>query len=293
MIHQVDIYGQDKVQKAIEIIRFFEPRDGSGYWLAFSGGKDSVVVKALMDMAGVKYETHYHVTTVDPPELVWFIKQTYPDVIRDHSRYDDGTPKTMWNMIVEEGMPPTRIHRYCCKHLKEHGGAGRAVVTGVRWAESVNRAKNQGLIKVDKSKKAEKVIAGITDDYTLTDKGGIILNNDNEETREVFETCIKMRKTTLNPIIDWQEDEVWEFIHEYNVPYCKLYDEGLKRLGCIGCPMSGPNGMKRSFERWPVYKQNYLKAFDRMIKRMEKEDPEGVRSWKTAEDVFKWWVGKE
>lgn len=95
MIHQLDIYGKDKVQKAIEIIRFFEPSDGSGYWMAFSGGKDSVVVKALMDMAGVKYETHYQVTTVDPPELIRFIKQTYPDVIFDHSRYDDGTPKTI------------------------------------------------------------------------------------------------------------------------------------------------------------------------------------------------------
>lgn len=290
MIHQVDIYGDDKVQKAIKTIQFFEPSDGSEYWLAFSGGKDSVVVKALMDMAGVKYESHYQVTTVDPPELVRFIKQTYPDVIFDHSRYDDGTPKTMWNLIVKKGMPPTRIHRYCCAELKEHGGTGRAVVTGVRWAESVNRAKNQGLVKVDKSKKVEKVIAGITDDYALTDKGGIILNNDNEETREVFETCIKMRKTTLNPIIDWQDDDVWEFIREYNVPYCGLYDEGWKRLGCIGCPMSGPKGMKRDFERWPVYKQNYLKTFDRLIKR---GDPERIRNWKTDEDIFKWWVGEE
>lgn len=49
MIHQLDIYGKDKVDKAIEIIKFFEPKDGSRYWLAFSGGKDSVVVKALMD----------------------------------------------------------------------------------------------------------------------------------------------------------------------------------------------------------------------------------------------------
>jgi len=293
VIHQVDIYGQDKVQKAIEIIRFFEPSDGSGYWLAFSGGKDSVVVKALMDMAGVKYESHYHVTTVDPPELIRFIKQTYPDVIFDHSFYGDGTPKTMWNLIVKKGMIPTRSKRYCCAELKEHYGAGRAVVTGVRWAESVNRAKNQGLVKIDKSKKAEKVIAGITDDYVLTDKGGIILNNDNEETREVFETCIKMRNTTLNPIIDWQDDDVWEFIREYNVPYCGLYDEGLKRLGCIGCPMGGPNGMKRDFERWPVYKQNYLKALDRLIKRMEKENPGRFRNWKTAEDIFKWWVGEE
>ena len=58
MIHQMDIYGKDKVETAIDTMRFFEPKDGSGYFLAFSGGKDSVVLKALADMAGVKYDAH-------------------------------------------------------------------------------------------------------------------------------------------------------------------------------------------------------------------------------------------
>lgn len=35
----------DKVQVAIDRLRSFEPSDG--YWLAFSGGKDSIVIKEL------------------------------------------------------------------------------------------------------------------------------------------------------------------------------------------------------------------------------------------------------
>ena len=66
----------------------------------------------------------------------------------------------------------------------------------------------------------------------------MVLVNDNEEARLMLEQCFTRRKTVLNPIIDWDDSDVWEFIHEYKVPYCELYDQGYKRLGCIGCPMS-------------------------------------------------------
>ena len=48
MIHQLNMYGKDKVQVAIERLQSFEPKE-EGYALAFSGGKDSVVVKKLAD----------------------------------------------------------------------------------------------------------------------------------------------------------------------------------------------------------------------------------------------------
>lgn len=119
MIHQMNIYGKDKVQQALERIKTFEPEEG--YWLAFSGGKDSVVVKKLLEMAGVKFESHYAVTTVDPPELVQFIKRVHPDVAIDKARFADGKQKSMWNLIEKKGLPPTRLARYCCKELKERG----------------------------------------------------------------------------------------------------------------------------------------------------------------------------
>lgn len=133
-----------KVTTSIERIKAFEPEEG--YYLAFSGGKDSVVCKALLDMAGVKYDAHYRVTSVDPPELVRFIRDKHPDVARDIPRYSDGKPITMWNLIPRKLMPPTRLVRYCCASLKESGGDGRMTVTGVRWAESVNRKQNHGSV---------------------------------------------------------------------------------------------------------------------------------------------------
>src|SRR5665647_19204 len=114
----------DKVAIAIQRLQAFEPAEG--YYLAFSGGKDSVTIKALADMAGVKYDAHYSLTTVDPPELVQFIKREHKDVKIEHPK------ETMWKLIIRKGFPPLRQIRYCCQILKETGGEGRMVVTGIR-----------------------------------------------------------------------------------------------------------------------------------------------------------------
>lgn len=116
MLGQLNLQGKDMVEVAIERIKTFEPPEG--YYLAFSGGKDSVVIKRLCEMAGVKFDAHYNITTVDAPELVQFVK-SMPDVQMEKARYDDGSQITMWNLIPKKRMPPTRIVRYCCKYLKE------------------------------------------------------------------------------------------------------------------------------------------------------------------------------
>ncbi len=168
-LHQLNFKGKDLVEMSIDRFRLFEPEEG--YYLAFSGGKDSVVIKALADMAGVKYDAHYTLTSVDPPELVQFIK-TFDDVQIDRPKDKDGNQITMWNLIQRKKMPPTRIVRYCCKELKEMGGQGRLVVTGVRWAESPNRKNNQGEITVMTKRKKEREELVKSGNFMPTNKGG-------------------------------------------------------------------------------------------------------------------------
>lgn len=285
MIHQLDIYGQDKVEKAIKRLQTYEPPEG--YYLCFSGGKDSVVIKALADMSGVKYDAHYSVSSVDPPELVRFIKELYPDVEFTYPRDKNGKVVTMWNLIPKKSMPPTRIVRYCCDALKEQGGKGRLKVTGVRWDESVRRRKSHGEVTFS-SKKAHKVIERELDeeDYSSTPQGGVVLRLDNRENARIVEMCYKDHTTLVNPIIDWTTAEVWEFIREYNLPYCSLYDEGFKRLGCIGCPMGSRQQREYEFERWPKYKDLYLKAFDKMIKMRGGT----LRKYQSLDDLWTGWM---
>lgn len=156
MLDQLNMYGKDKVQVAIERFQTFEPPEG--YYLAFSGGKDSVVIKALADMAGVKYDAHYNLTSVDPPELVRFIKDVHLDVQIEIPRDKDGKHITMWDLIPKKKMPPTRIVRYCCEVLKEGGGEGRFTVTGVRWAESSRRKNTRSGLELNFTK-TKKVLS--------------------------------------------------------------------------------------------------------------------------------------
>ena len=118
----------------------------------------------------------------------------------------------------------------------------------------------------------------------------MVLNDDNAETRRAVEMCFRTHKTLVNPIIDWEDEDVWEFIHQRNIPYCHLYDDGYTRLGCIGCPMAGGDEQKREFARYPKYRENYLRSFDVMWKNHIDKGLTG-RGWKCGQDIFNWWIG--
>lgn len=267
MIHQLNMQGKDKVQVAIDRLKTFEPPEG--YYLAFSGGKDSVVIKALADMAGVKYDAHFNHTSVEHPEVIYFTRRHHPDVLMEFPRDKNGNRITMWNLIPIRRMPPTRIARYCCEVLKETGGEGRFTVTGVRWAESARRKNTRSGLEIAKGVKERE-----------------LADPDNPDNERLARFCPTRGKHILNPIIDWTDEDVWEFIKEYDIPYCKLYDEGWKRLGCIGCPMS--SHQTEELERYPKYKQAYIRAFSKMIDAF---NDKSLCRWKSGEEVYEWWVG--
>lgn len=279
----------DKVQTAIERLRAFQPKDRP-YWLAFSGGKDSCVILELAKMAGVNFEAHYNVTSVDPPELVRFIKKQHPEVSFDIPHDKDGRPVSMWSLLKNRATPPTRIMRYCCEKLKESSGKGTVTITGVRWAESANRKSNQGMVTIT-GKSADKIPEVQAANFTSTMRGWVVLNDDNDEARRAVEVCFRTHKTLVNPIIDWTDEDVWEFLRKYNVPYCELYDKGKKRLGCIGCPMN-TSTRKQELDDYPKYKEQYIRCFDVMMKNRIDRGLKTMRQWKTGKDIYDWWVGE-
>ena len=279
-----------KVENAIKRLQSFEPPEG--YYVAFSGGKDSQCIYHLCQMAGVKFDAHYSVTSVDPPELVQFIKRQYPEVIFDLPRYAEGKQITMWNLIPKKDMPPTRLARYCCEELKECNGEGRIVVTGVRWAESARRKASYDVASIKgKPKTTEKMAQEIGADYRFNKSGALVLNDDNDPARRMVEQCYRTQKVMVNPIVDWETEDVWTYLNDIvKVPHCHLYDQGYKRLGCIGCPMN--TNAAAELERWPKYKALYLRAFARMIKAREEAGKDNLhpKDWSTPEKVMAWWL---
>jgi phosphoadenosine phosphosulfate reductase len=128
---QQDLSGKSFEDVAIANIQKYEPDEG--YYLAFSGGKDSIVIYDLAVRAGVEFDAHFTFTTVDPPEVIQFIKANYPAVVWERPKI------SMFDLIVKKGIPPTRKIRYCCRAIKEMHGKNRVIITGIRKKESVNR----------------------------------------------------------------------------------------------------------------------------------------------------------
>ncbi|MDE7245735.1 MAG: phosphoadenosine phosphosulfate reductase family protein, partial [Oscillospiraceae bacterium] len=222
--------------------------------VTISGGKDSSVITHLAIRAGIPFEAMHSHTTADAPETVYFVRQEFRRLeemgIKCTINFPvyKGARTSMWNLIPQKLMPPTRLVRYCCSVLKERGGAGRFIVTGVRWAESVKRKNNRGIYETMPSDPSKK----------------IILNNDNDDRRRLFENCRLQSKRACNPIIDWTDSDIWEYVRSENIPINPLYGCDFSRVGCIGCPMAD-RARKSQFVRYPKYRGMYIRAFDRML----------------------------
>lgn len=246
-----------------------------------SGGKDSSVCVDLAIKAGINFEVIHNHTTADAPETVQFVRDEFRRLelmgIKCTINWPmyKGQRTSMWDLIPQKLMPPTRLVRYCCEVLKEHGGTGRFITTGVRWAESNTRKNNLGAFEQFHRGREKRIII-----------------NDNDPDRLLFENCSIKAKRVCNPIIDWEDEDVWHYIEEEHVPVNPLYADGFDRVGCIGCPLAGKRKREAEFERWSKYKVAYISAFDRMLKeRRQRGKMQGTWNMgNTGTDVFNWWM---
>lgn len=232
-----------------------------GYHLAFSGGKDSVALYHLAKMAGVKFKAHMQITTIDPPELMRFVRSQYPDVVLHRPEIN------IYKLIEKKKMLPIRTKRYCCAYLKEQAGGGTVTLLGIRAAESPRRAaRNEVQI-------GNHRFSGSFDQF-----------NRNKE-RDF--ACVGGKdKIMLSPIYRWQDSDVWNFIRGNNLPYCRLYDEGYQRIGCIFCPMSSVKNKARDRRRYPGVERAIKRSIQYLI------DTNGYmeRFHATTDEIFDWWV---
>lgn len=118
----------------------------------------------------------------------------------------------------------------------------------------------------------------------------IILPYDNDENRRTFEICYADQEKRVNPIVDWYDEYIWDYSQCWGLEQCCLYCEGFRRLGCIGCPMARKAGREQEFERWPSFKRQYLRTFDKMIKLRKAEGRTIYDYASTGEDWFTWWM---
>lgn len=285
---------QELIDRAIKKLqlaaKMSEQYYGKPLIIAYSGGKDSDVLLALARMSGIKYELINSHTTVDAPETVYHIREVFAvERARGgmatilYPTYKGG-PTNMWKLIVYKNVPPTRIARYCCKVLKEQSTPNRIVALGVRREESIQRSSRndfeiRGQTKFKSSRFTYEHSAEVYEEAQTRDEVWDC---------KLITAAKKNSDLMVNPIIEWKTTDIWDFIRENGIKYNPLYDRGYTRVGCVGCPMASKKEIAKEFSDYPKFKENYIRAFDRLIKKRKER---GIAcDWETGEDVFRWWT---
>lgn len=260
---------QSKIKTSIETIqkaaKLAKNYTGKPLVVAFSGGKDSQTVYHLTEAAGVDFEAAYSATTIDPPEVVRFIREHYPSV-----RFHVPT-MSFWKLVEKTRMLPSRRMRYCCSVLKEATHQGRVTLTGVRREESAKRANRQVL---DINKKPRQF-----DEFERSDKIDVQCFGNGKE------------KISVNPILDWTETDVWQYLDNVvNVRHCELYDQGRHRVGCLFCPMKSRKEIVDDMRRYPHQFERLKKTVVKIAEtsKVFPNDPKAFLEWwlsgKSVED---------
>lgn len=253
-------YSIDLIRKSEKIALRLDPENG--FYNTFSGGKDSQVLYHLVKLSGVKAKTHMSLTSVDPPEVISFVREQYPDV-------EMIKPKmSIYDVAKKKHILPTRRIRWCCAEYKESRGAGKVTLIGIRREESVRRGKRGEISTEIKGKRAEETF----DQWS--------------EHEEQMVTCVGGKdKILVSPIIYWTEQDVWEFLNRNGIPHCKLYDEGYTRIGCICCPMAKYKTKLHDIKKYPHVKRNWLKTIQWLI-----DNGYVDHNFSDAETCFRWWI---
>lgn len=256
---------QQKIDYSIALLRKCEQMaleydPENGFYLPFSGGKDSQALYHIAKMAGVKFKAHMNLTSVDHPEVIRFVKRNYQDV-------ELIKPKiSIYDMALKKHLLPTRTIRWCCAEYKEMSGAGKVTLIGIRKSESVRRYKREE-IEISNHK-----FSGNFDQFS--------------EHREKMVTCVGGKDNILvSPIIHWTDRDVWNFLNGNKIEYCSLYNEGYKRIGCILCPMSNYKQKLKDTQRFPYVKHKWIKTIQKLI-----DDGYINHDFTDAEFGFNWWI---
>ena len=252
-------YSIELCRKAAKIAPMY---DEEGYlWLAFSGGKDSQALIHIAQLSGVKFKAYFSPTSVDPPEVIRFIRNSYPEVEFNPLK------KSIYSEFLKRKCLPSMKMRWCCAEFKEKGGTNKVLLVGVRNSESVKRSKRKEVEVTghkfsgnfdgfnewseERRTKKQKKLA----------KDKAQFDQFSEHTEQMV-TCINGKDAiVVSPIIHWSDDDVWEFLNDVvRVPHCELYDKGRTRIGCIMCPMSKKSRILKDIEEYPHVYEKWVKA---------------------------------
>lgn len=195
---------------AIDFLNSYtQESDRTIFSMAYSGGKDSDVLLNLCQKTSLSYMIHFCNTSNETAQTYLHVKKKLANT--NHVFLNPSEGYYQW--IKRKGFIPTRLVRNCCATYKE-GQISKYfstkqplfTISGVRAYESAKRSSYKRVM----------------DHNTWIE----ILGKSNQP----------KLWTTLAPIVEWTDLDVWVYLLLYNIGFNTQYRYGFERCGCLICP---------------------------------------------------------
>lgn len=277
---------QSLLNRSLKLIKSFEKpalhRNPKGFIVGYSGGKDSDVLVHLFRRAGVKFSVVHNHTTLDFPETVYYVRRKFHEWELQGIDCNIYMPNTnFWSLCLQKLMLPSRKVRFCCDNFKERDIPELRFALrsfGVRKAESIKRSVNRDSIETRNRA-----------DYKDLKK----YHFDNLEDVRQTGACYINNYFFLNPLADWGDDYLWDYIYSEKVEVNPKYADGYERIGCALCPLAKTCQRQREAKDYPKYTQRYIKLADDIIQRRKALKLSNKYNFKTGQEYFDIWMNNE
>ncbi|MBU2651838.1 MAG: phosphoadenylyl-sulfate reductase [Bacteroidetes bacterium] len=202
---------------AHEVLLFFNDKyHGKTAFSTSMGAEDQVITQMISH-----YKLDIRIFTLDTGRL---FPETYELIEKTRNRY---------HILIEIYYPDTQKTE---KMVNEHGInlfyrsiENRKLCCNIRKIEPLRRALQN----------TDIWITGLRSDQSVTRKDNHLVEWD--ENNKIIK---------VNPLINWSENDVWDYIKNNSIPYNKLHDQGFPSIGCQPCTRAIKSGEDLRAGRW-------------------------------------------
>lgn len=274
----------EKIEWSRQKIRHFAELAGGSKKIvvAFSGGKDSTVLLHLARTVFPDIRGVFVNTGLEYPDIVKFVRSTENvDIIKPAMSFSE--------VIATYGFPyPTKMQAEMISRMQRKLETGADItdhkymqktfmnMDGEEKSSTYSISEKHKWIVYSGIKVSQKCCAVMKKDpmaryqkengvYPIT---GVMADEGKSRTEVYLKYgCILGQGSgnlLLKAIAFWRENDVWEYLKKFGVPYASIYDKGETRTGCVFCGFTNGREKENKFQRLQTLCPQYHRYGERI-----------------------------